>query len=165
LSDKVKPIRLIDQDLLDEVSREAAANPRLRKNRNFHPSDEFVSHRLLNAVEPGSYVMPHRHLDADKDETIVVLRGRFGVLLFDDAGKVLRKILLEAGGPVQGVDLPHGTWHTLVALETGSVFFEAKAGPYAPPCDVERAPWAPAEAETEAAARCLTTWTALFERT
>jgi cupin fold WbuC family metalloprotein len=155
-------VRLIDQALLDEVSREAAASPRLRKNRNFHPSDDFIAHRLLNAVEPGSYVMPHRHLDADKDETIIALRGRFGVLLFEDAGKVVRKLLLEAGGPVQGVDLPHGTWHTLVALETGSVFFEAKAGPYAPLSEAERAPWAPAESETAAASRCLGAWMALF---
>jgi cupin fold WbuC family metalloprotein len=162
LSGQVKPVRLIDRALLDEVSREAASSPRRRKNRNLHPSDDFPAHRLLNAVEPGSYVMPHRHLAADKDETIVVLRGRFGLLLFDDGGKVVQKILLEAAGPVQGVDLPHGTWHTLVALETGSVFFEAKAGPYAPLCDVERAPWAPAEAETEAAARCVDEWAGLF---
>jgi cupin fold WbuC family metalloprotein len=162
LSSNVNLVRLIDQALLDELSAEAATSPRLRKNRNFHPSDDFVSHRLLNAVEPGSYVMPHRHLAADKDETIVVLRGRFGVLLFDDAGKVVRKLLLEAGGPVQGVDLPHGTWHTLVALETGSVFFEAKAGPYAPLSEAERAPWAPTEIETAAASRCLGEWMALF---
>jgi cupin fold WbuC family metalloprotein len=162
LSGHVQPVRIIDQALLDELGREAATSPRRRKNRNFHPSDDFVAHRLLNAVEPGSYVMPHRHLAADKDETIVVLRGRFGVLLFDDEGNVVRQILLESRGPVQGIDIPHGTWHTLFALESGSVFFEAKAGPYLPFSDAERAPWAPAEGDSTSAARQLGNWLALF---
>ena len=75
---------LIDQALLDSVSLEAGRNPRQRKNRNFHADDTAPAHRLLNAIEPGSYLMPHRHLDANKDETMIVLRGRMGVIFFDD---------------------------------------------------------------------------------
>ena len=156
-------VRLIDCNLLDEVSAEAVASPRLRKNRNFHPSDDSVSHRLLNAVEPGSYVQPHRHSAADKDETIIVLRGRFGVLLFDDSGAITTQLLLQACGPVQGIDIPHGTWHTALALEPGSLFFEAKAGPYQPLAETEKATWAPGEQEVEAVTRRLTDWVKLFE--
>ena len=75
----------------------------------------------------------------------MLLRGKLGLLIFDDAGSVLSKTLLIAGGECLGVDFPHGTWHTLVSLEAGSVFLEAKAGPYLPPADAERASWAPAE--------------------
>jgi cupin fold WbuC family metalloprotein len=138
-------IRVINRKLLDEVSSEARANSRLRKNRNFHASNDAPANRLLNAVEPGSYIAPHRHLAATKDETFIVLRGRFGLVLFNDAGKVAQTIVIEAGGDVNGVDIPHGTWHSVVSLRPGSVFFEAKAGPYLPFTPEEQASWAPAE--------------------
>jgi cupin fold WbuC family metalloprotein len=143
---------LITQDLLDEVSAEAAASPRRRKNRNFHRANEDRAHRLLNAMEPDSYVMPHRHLDASKDETIVALRGRFGLVLFDEQGAVQGKSVIGAGQAALGIDIPHGTFHSIVALEPGSIFFEAKAGPYVAITEAERAAWAPAEGTPEAAA-------------
>ncbi len=143
-------IRLIDRKLLDEVCSEAGNSPRKRKNRNFHTTDSAPANRLLNAVEPGSYIAPHRHTDPTKDETLVALRGKFGLVQFDDAGKVVKTVLIEAGGEVCGVDIPHGTWHSLVALQTGSIFFEAKAGPFAPFTAEEKAPWAPQEHEAGA---------------
>ena len=143
-------IRLIDSKLLDAVIAEARSGPRKRKNRNFHDRDDAPANRLLNAVEPGSFIAPHRHLDPTKDETLVALRGKFGLVLFDDAGKVVQTVLIEAGGDVCGVDIPHGTWHSLVALQTDSIFFEAKAGPYTPFTEAEKAPWAPAENDAAA---------------
>lgn len=144
--------QLIDAALLDAVSAEARLSPRRRRNRNFHRNDDQPGHRLLNALEPGTYIMPHRHLEADKDETIVVLRGRMGLVIFDDQGGVLSATVLAAGGAVLGADLPHGTWHTLVCLEGGTVFLEAKAGPYRPLTEAEKAAWAPAEGDPAAAA-------------
>jgi cupin fold WbuC family metalloprotein len=136
---------LIDRTLLDHASRQAADSPRRRRNINFHAADGDACHRLLNAIEPGSYVPPHRHLDPAKDETFVVLRGALGVALFDDAGEVVRTVKVGAGGTATGVDIAHGTWHTAVALEPDTVFLEAKAGPYVPFAAAEKAPWAPAE--------------------
>lgn len=144
-------IRLIDTALLDQVSAEAQQSPRLRRNRNFHVDDEQPGHRLLNALEPGTYIMPHRHLDTAKDETLVVLRGRVGLVIFDDGGSVVATTVLGPAGAALGADLPHGTWHTLICLESGSVFLEAKAGPYRPLADAEKAPWAPAEGAPGAA--------------
>ena len=144
-------ITVIDEALLDEVCAEAQASPRRRKNRNFHPADDHPAHRLLNAMQPDSYIPPHRHLDPDKDETFVVLRGQLGVLLFDDTGNVARALKVGAGGTAMGVDIPHGTWHTAVALVPDTVFLEAKAGPYLPFTVAEKAPWAPPENSAEAA--------------
>jgi len=143
-------ITLIDQALLDELCAEAAASPRRRKNRNFHPYDDHPAHRLLNAMQPDSYIPPHRHLDPDKDETFVVLRGLLGLVTFDDAGGVVSNARVGAGGTAIGVDIPHGTWHTAIALEPDTVFLEAKAGPYLPFTEAERAPWAPPENSPEA---------------
>ncbi len=142
-------IRLIDEALLDQLCAEARQSPRLRKNLNFHTSDEQPGHRLLNAIEPGSYVMPHRHLDPAKDETMVVLRGGLGLVTFDDAGAIVAAVKLSGGNAPMGVDIAHGTWHTVFALEPGTVFLEAKAGPYRPLTDAEKAPWAPAEGSPE----------------
>ena len=144
-------ITLIDNTLLDQVCAEAAANPRRRKNRNLHPTDDHPAHRLLNAMQPDSYIPPHRHLDPNKDETFVVLRGLLGLVLFDDAGGIVRCVKVGAGGTALGVDIPHGTWHTAVALEPDTVFLEAKAGPYLPFSAAEKAPWAPAENSAEVA--------------
>ena len=145
----MKRIALIDVSLIEAASRQAAGSPRLRKNYNFHASDAEPCNRLLNAIEPGSYVRPHCHIDASKDETVLVLRGRIGVLEFDRAGQV--SIGLAMPGVNIGINVPHGTFHSLLALAAGTVFFEAKAGPYAALLPAERPDWAPGEGSAEAA--------------
>jgi len=153
-------ITVIDDALLDEVCAEAAASPRRRKNRNFHPHDDHPGHRLLNALQADTYIPPHRHLDPNKDETYIVLRGLLGIVEFDDSGAMLRVLKVGAGhGELRrgasdaiGADVAHGTWHTAVALEDDTVFLEAKAGPYLPLSADEKAPWAPAEGTPGAAA-------------
>jgi cupin fold WbuC family metalloprotein len=150
-------ITLIDDALLNEVCAEAAANPRRRKNRNLHPRDDFPAHRLLNAMQTDSYIPPHRHLDPNKDETFVVLRGQLGLVIFNDAGEVVQTVKVDAGdtaNSVCGVDIPAGTWHTAVALLPDTVFLEAKAGPYLPFAPEEKAPWAPAENTVASAEYC-----------
>jgi cupin fold WbuC family metalloprotein len=154
-------MKIIDQKLLDTLSAQAAENPRLRKNLNIHPSDDFCCHRLFNAVEPGSYIPPHRHLDPLKDETFVIIRGRLGVIMFDDDGRMRKTALLSAGGEVVAADIPHGAFHTAVSLEPGTIFFEAKAGPYLPLSDQEMARWAP-QGGTPDAAVYLNALKALF---
>lgn len=145
-------MRLIDRDLLAAVSAQARVTPRGRKNHNFHPREDYPAHRMLNAMEPGSYVVPHRHLDATKDESIILLQGRLGLLFFDAEGKVTEQVELSPSGPALGIDISHGTYHTALALETGTVFFEAKSGPYLPLAAAEKAPWAPDEGEPGVAA-------------
>lgn len=157
----MKNIQIINRRLLDEVSSQARSAPRRRKNYNFHAAENEPSHRLLNAIEPGSYIQPHRHLETTKDETLIVVRGRVGLVFFDADGTVLDKILLTPAGEAVGVNIPHGVFHTLLALAPGSVFFEAKAGPYAPLTPAEKAPWAPAEGDPQAALR-LDQWSRLF---
>ena len=112
-----------DAAALEALSEVARGAPRLRRNANFHLSESEPANRLLNAIEPGSYIRPHRHLDPNKDETMVVVRGSLGMLWFRDDGVVAGQALLSPGGNCV-VNIPHGCWHTLVALESGTVFFE-----------------------------------------
>jgi len=142
----------IDTALLDGLSREASARPRRRVHHNFHPHAEYPSHRLVVAIEPGSYIPPHCHADPAKDETLLLLRGRLGALLFDATGQVVTARILDAAEGCLGLTIPHGTFHSLLALEKGSAFLESKAGPYAAPEGEERPAWAPLEETPEAAA-------------
>ncbi len=144
-------VQWVDTALLDRLLADAAPLARRRKNHNFHQDTTDPCQRLLNAILPGSYVQPHRHLDSAKDETLVVLRGRLGVVFFDGAGGIMSHEALDSAGPRLAVDIPHGLYHTAVAL-TPCVMFEAKAGPYVPPAAGERAPFAPAEGSAEAPA-------------
>jgi cupin fold WbuC family metalloprotein len=145
-------LRIIDRALLDGLSAAARGSPRGRKNLNFHADDAAPSHRLLNAIEPGSYVAPHRHLDPHKDETFTVVRGRLGLVAFDEQGAVVRALVLAPDSDAIGATVPAGTFHSVVGLVPGTIFFESKAGPYVPITPEERAPWAPAEGAPEAAA-------------
>jgi cupin fold WbuC family metalloprotein len=142
----------IDQQLFDSLTAQAKASPRKRKNFNFHASDAATCHRLLNALEMDSYIQPHRHLDPTKDETLIVVRGKLGAIFFDDAGNVTHKVVIEAGGENVGLHTPSGVFHSFVALAPNSVIFEAKAGPYVPVGDDEKASWAPTENSPDAAA-------------
>ena len=142
----------ITTDLLRDLTALAAVAPRRRKNHNFHADESARCQRLLNAVEPDSYIPPHRHLDPCKDETIVLLAGRIGIVFFDESGNVTSDAVLDASASRFGVTIPANTYHSLVSLTAGTVFFEAKGGPYAPLSENERAPWAPGENDATAPA-------------
>ncbi|MBK5277085.1 MAG: WbuC family cupin fold metalloprotein, partial [Desulfuromonadales bacterium] len=88
-------MKIVDRELLLQLSDVARTSPRLRRNHNLHPSDQSCCHRLLNAIEPGSYICPHRHLDPEKDEAFILINGRLGVLLFSDAGDVTETVVLS----------------------------------------------------------------------
>lgn len=132
---------------LADLSTEAATTPRRRKNLNLHDGPDAAVHRFCNAIEPDSYIRPHRHPEAQKWELLIALTGTLSVLVFDAAGRVLEREQLSANGPNHVLELPPGTWHTLVAEQTGSVVFEVKKGPYRPTDDKDFAAWAPGEGE------------------
>lgn len=141
-------IDVINTKTLAELSQAARQSPRLRKNMNFHASNEAACHRLLNALEPGTYIQPHRHLDPEKEESMILLQGRFGMLIFDEHGTIVQQLILGADTGNLGITIPVGVFHSMLALESGSVFFESKAGPYAALTEAEKASWAPAEGES-----------------
>ena len=135
-------LKVIDRKIMEETSEKAAVSPRRRMNHNFHELSDGVQ-RMLNAIEPGSYIRPHRHLDPDKMEMFIVLKGKGAVITFDDNGQILECFMLEAVGETLGVEIPPGVWHTVVSMEEGTVFLEVKDGPYLPSTDKDFAAWAP----------------------
>ena len=159
--------RVFTFDQFTDLHDQAKASPRLRQHLNIHASHKAPFQRLFIAFGLDSYVRPHRHHLLLKDETLVAVQGLLGVLVFDDAGQVVQQFKLgtqsQAGqgvGPV--VDMPAGTWHTVLALTPDAVLLEGKAGPFDPQGPREFADWAPEEGATEARA-LLGLWRSLFD--
>ena len=137
-------MNIITTAMLTELAERAAASSRLRANHNLHPTLEDPVQRFFNAMQPGTYVRPHRHSTPPRWEMFLVLQGRLAILLFDDEGVIQERRELAAAGPVSGVEVEAGRWHALVALQP-SVVFELKQGPYRPLTDKDFAAWAPEE--------------------
>ena len=121
---------IIDERLLNKVSSDAKESPRLRMNYNFHQSLDEKCHRFLNAVESGTVVPIHRH--PTKDESFVLLRGMVRVTTHNDDGSTKESVILNPEEGMYGVNIPKGVWHKAESLESGSVFFECKEGPFVP---------------------------------
>ena len=105
-------------------------------NLDLRNSAEDSSQRMLNAIEPGSVVPIHRHRKTS--ETVVVLRGRVVEEYYSPDGSVEESVEVAACGPVCALNIPAGRWHSLRALESGTVILEMKDGAYEPisPADI-----------------------------
>ena len=119
---------IIDRNILDNLTEQAKASPRLRMNMDLRNSSGDLSQRMLNAIEPGTVMPIHRHRKSS--ETVVCLRGHFEEYFYDEAGKLTEVIDMVPGGTV--VNVPIGQWHSLKSLESGTVLLEAKDGAYEP---------------------------------
>ncbi|VDZ56031.1 Uncharacterised protein [Serratia odorifera] len=86
-------MKLITVADLNAMSEQAAQLPRLRSHRTLHDALADPVQRLAIAMEPGTYIRPHRH--PHTWELLMPLRGRFVVLQFDNGGTVTRRTLLE----------------------------------------------------------------------
>jgi cupin fold WbuC family metalloprotein len=142
-------VRTITDELIQGLIQQAAESPRKRVPYNFHTHDEPVQ-RMINALQPGTYVTPHKHENPDKVELIAILTGKAALLHFDDVGAVQDIFLIDANGPVRGVDIPARTYHNFVAL-TPCAVLEIIQGPYHPDTHKKFATWAPTEGTPEAA--------------
>lgn len=128
---------------LQQQSEQAANSPRLRAHRNIHPELSDPVQRLAIAMEPGTYVRPHRH--PHTFELLTPLSGRFLVLNFDDNGTVTHRVVL--GEECKVVEMDAGTWHAVLSMDKGGVIFEVKHGGYQPVTEQDSAAWAPAEGD------------------
>lgn len=119
----------ITQALLDQLTDRAKASPRLRMNYDLRNTEADQSQRMLNAIEPGSEIPIHRHQKTS--ETVVCLRGRLAWEYYDELERIcIERIELTPNGPVVALNVPAGQWHTVKALESGSVILEVKDGAY-----------------------------------
>jgi len=120
-------MEIIDEKLIEKVTEEAKASPRLRMNYNFHKSLSEKCHRFLNALEPGTQIPVHHH--PTKDETVIILKGKVRVTTYNDDGEVIQSCVISLEDGNYGVDIPKNTWHGVECLEP-CILFECKEGPF-----------------------------------
>lgn len=136
-------MKIIDNTLLNNLSTQATNNVRLRMNYNLHDTTDDPFNRFLNAMQPNTYIRPHKHASPPRSEGVVVLRGELAVIIFNNDGSVKQIEIVNPTKGVWGVDIAPNEWHMSVILEPDTVIYEAKPGPYAPIAECDWAPWAP----------------------
>jgi cupin fold WbuC family metalloprotein len=147
-------MKIFSAHYLDGLTAQAQLNPRKRQYRNIHENFKEPCQRLFNAIEPGSYICPHRHATDPRAELLIALRGSMALMIFDTEGKVTEVVRFgtdKSGDRLAlGVEIPANTWHTVIALESGSILLEVKAGPFDPNQPKDLATWAPEEGSAAA---------------
>ena len=121
---------IITKEILDELTEKAKASERLRTNLDLRNCSEDQSQRMLNALEPGTIMPIHRHHASS--ETVVILRGRIRWIFYDENGNETERVVLDADGDLRMLNVEKDRWHSLECLESGSVLYESKDGPYHP---------------------------------
>ena len=119
---------LLNKDLLDQLSKSASENPRLRASFDLRNTDKDNSQRMLNALQPGTILPIHRH--PFTAETLIMVRGSVCQKFYNNKGEVTDTFVLKAGGESSALQIPAGQFHSLECLEADTVIFEAKDGPY-----------------------------------
>lgn len=124
---------LIHKELLDNLTAQAKASPRLRMHYDLRNTQDDNSQRILNAMEPGTELPIHRHRGSS--ETVVMLRGKGKWNYYDDNGNLTESFVVSADGDIKGISVPKGQWHNSESLESGTVILECKDGAWAPLAD------------------------------
>lgn len=149
-------LKVFSADYFEELCRAAVASIRKRQHRNIHESFADPCQRFFNAICVDSYIRPHRHGADLGNELLIGVRGLMAVVTYDDQGRVVQSVGIGVGTQkehlVSAVEVLANTWHTVIALQPGSVLLEVKAGPFDPKQPKEFAPWAPEESSPEVAA-------------
>lgn len=143
-------MKIYGDQFFNELSIKAIENKRQRQFFNVHNNHLEPCQRLFNAIEPESYIRPHRHFSDPKDEMLCAVRGSFVVVLFDSSGNIEKSYLL--GNPIyrftnsiHSIEIPFYQWHTVISIEKGSVLLEIKSGPFNENLPKDLADWAPDE--------------------
>lgn len=140
----------ISKDFLEELSIKAQQSERKRLIYMYHNEAQDPIQRMLNVMEPETYSRPHRHLTPVKREAFILLQGTVAILEFDNKGKIAEFAILSGKKGNYGAEITPGAWHSLVCLESGSVLYEVKDGPYIEEDDKVFASWSPEEYSSEA---------------
>lgn len=147
-------MKIFDSNFFVDLTVRAKVSSRLRQHCNIHQSYQEGCQRLFNAIEPGSYIRPHRHATDPREELLIAVRGRMALVTFDDEGALTRVIQFGTEKNVSdiavGAEVSASTWHTVIALEPACVLLEIKAGPFDPNQPKDLALWAPEEGSAEA---------------
>jgi cupin fold WbuC family metalloprotein len=142
-------MKIFDTQYFDDLTSQAKSGSRLRQHRNIHQSYQDNCQRLFNAIEPGSYIRPHRHASEPREELLIAIRGSMAFITFDDQGAVSGSLRFGtekySDDFATGIEVASHTWHTVIALEPDCILLEVKAGPFDTNQPKDLAWWSPEE--------------------
>jgi cupin fold WbuC family metalloprotein len=150
---------LLNEKILADGIRLSRKSRRKRIILPVHRTQQAKVNRMINFMQPGTYVRPHKHPESHASETVVVLSGSIRFLIFDEIGFIEDDILLTSDPGKSVVDIEPDVWHSFIVIQEDSVIYEAKKGPYNPQKDKEFAGWSPEEYTEEAIS-----WVAALEK-
>jgi cupin fold WbuC family metalloprotein len=153
------PLFELTDDLLAKGLAASRASARKRIIYPIHRTQPAPVQRMLNFLQPGTYVKPHIHRGEGASESVVLLSGAIRYVIFDEDGGIADSFVAQAGTASAVLDMEPDVWHSFVVLEADTVIFECKKGPYSVLSDKDFAAWAPDEGTPEADA-----WVAGMER-
>lgn len=147
-------LKIFSTEYIDSLVAQATESSRMRQHRNIHTDFSDPCQRLFNAIEPDSYIRPHMHGRVPRTETMIAVRGLIVLFTFDNRGHILETVPFgvdfKQPDIAVGVEIPPMCWHTVIAMKSGSVLLELKAGPFEPDQPTEVAPWAPEDGSADA---------------
>ncbi|MEZ5083456.1 MAG: WbuC family cupin fold metalloprotein [Bacteroidales bacterium] len=138
-------MKKINSNLINDLHAQAKLSLRGRINHNFHTEMDDPLQRMLNSMQPGTYLQPHKHENPDKREVFIALTGKFVVVQFNDTGHIEDSMILDPSIKDFAAEIDAHVYHTIICLEPNSIIYELKDGPYNPSDDKNFAPWAPVE--------------------
>ena len=139
----------LDNQFFQKLLNEAESSPRKRSHFNLHKELSEPVQRLCIALKKGTYVRPHHHPKNNKWELMLALKGSVALLIFDEQGTLLERLLLNTNDSINGIELQPNTWHTVFPVSDDAVILEIKEGPYTPTKSSDFAQWAPCEGDDE----------------
>ena len=139
----------IDSVLLNKMAVKSGRAKRRRAHLTFHKSNDDTLQRMLNAMQSGTYLQPHKHEDPDKREVFICLTGKMLVVEFDEKGNITGYMILDPSTKNYATEIAPRVYHTVICLEPNSIAYEIKDGPYNPEDDKNFASWAPKEGDKE----------------
>jgi len=139
----------LDLNIIEEGLKISRNNDRKRIILPIHREQGSRVQRMLNFLQPGTYIRPHKHPLKHASESILVLQGAIRFFTFNGSGTIQDDYRLSNNIPDCVIDIEPGVWHTFVVLQRDTVIFESKRGPYNVLTDKEFAHWSPEEGSPE----------------
>ena len=144
------PIATIGSADIEVLRQAVRRTPKRRVRINAHPGHDDALHEMIIAIEPGSYIRPHRH--PGKSEAFHIIEGDVDIVVFRDDGEIDEIVSLGEKGGARPFyyRMSEPRFHTLIIRSELLIVHEITNGPFSP-AGTTYAAFAPAEGDPAAA--------------
>jgi cupin fold WbuC family metalloprotein len=135
----------VGEDIIEQGIIASRESERKRIIYPLHRKQNAPVQRMLNFLQPGTYIRPHLHPRDGATESMFVMQGAIDFIVYDENGVVKSVQRCKAKGDRYLIDIEPKVWHSFIVQEPDTILFEVKMGPYDEKLDKQFASWAPDE--------------------